>query len=45
MQRVLAFIAGARSLDHRAVFGEFARGLARMLVKPAPRARVRAVTE
>jgi hypothetical protein len=43
MRAVLAMIAARRSLDHRAVFSEFVQGLARVLRRPAPRARVRAV--
>ena len=43
MQMVLTWIAGARSPDHRAVFGEFARGLAKVLRRPPSRARVRTV--
>jgi hypothetical protein len=41
MQMVLALFAGARSADHRAVFDEFARVLARVLARRKTTARVR----
>jgi hypothetical protein len=43
MRTFLNLLAGTRAADHRAVFGEFAERLARMLARRAAHARVRAV--
>ena len=43
MKHMLMLPAAARSPAHVAVFREFAAGLERMLRRPAPFARIRAV--
>lgn len=43
MRRILHRLAGTAQPDHHAVFHAFAEGLARMLRRRRPTARVRAV--
>ena len=43
MRRLLTLLAGGRHADHRVVFSAFARGLERVLRRPAPYVRVRVV--